>query len=127
MVHQYLGDTAEMIIGCQTEEVDIIVWSSQSHPVVKFSRMLSSICRHAKDFQQDDVSFVTVEEILTNIRPTRTLGMLLALALISTNPKARFQLSYPVYRVSGVRQRTFHLPDIGIRALQGHSRDDVGI
>ena len=39
----------------------------------------------------------------------------------------RFQLSYPVYRVSGVGQRQLHIPDIGIRALQGHSRDDVGI
>ena len=29
--------------------------------------------------------------------------------------------------MSGVGQRRFHVPDIGIRALQGHSRDDVSL
>ena len=61
----------------------------------------------------------------SNRKTTLTLGKLLA--LVYTNPKARFQLTYPVYRVSGVGQRKFHVPDIGIRALQGHSRDDVSL
>ena len=43
------------------------------------------------------------------------------------NPKARFQLTLPVYRVSGPSRRQYVLPDIGIRATQGHSlRDDMG-
>ena len=79
VVHQYLWDTAEMIEGCQTENVDIIDWNSQSHPVVKFSRMLSSICRHDKDFHCDDFSAVSLEEILTKRRTTLTPGKLLVL------------------------------------------------
>ena len=48
------------------------------------------------------------------------------LAEIYTNPKARFQLTSAVYRASGHGQRSFLVPEIGIRATQGHSRDDVG-
>ena len=43
------------------------------------------------------------------------------------NAKARFQLSFPVYRVSGQNRRQSVLSDIGIRATQGHSmRDGAG-
>ena len=114
-----------MIEGCQTENVDIIDWNSQNHQLVKFSRMLSSICRHDKDFLWDDFSFVSLAEILTKITTTLSPGKLLA--LVYTSLKARFQLSYPVYRVSGVGQKKFLIPDIGIRALQGHSRDGAGL
>ena len=69
--------------------------------------------------------FVSLEEILSQRKTTLTPGKLLA--LVYTNPKTRFQLTYPAYRVSGVGQRNFHIPDSEIRALQGHSRDDVGI
>ena len=86
--------------------------------------MLAGICRHDKDFHMDDLSFLSLEDMQTKRRTTLTPGKLLA--LVYTNPKARFQLSYPLYRVSGVGQRRFLIPDIGIRALQGHSRDDVG-
>ena len=50
VVYQYLWDTAELLEGCQTDSVDSIDWSNQSHRVVKFSRTFSSICRHDKDF-----------------------------------------------------------------------------
>ena len=43
---------------------------------------------------------------------------------VFTNPKAQFQFSFPVYRVSGPNRRQFVLPDIGIRATQGHSVGD---
>ena len=69
VVHQYLWDTAEMIEGCQAENVDIIDWNSQSHPVAKFSRVLSSICRHDKDFHWDDFSLVSLEEFLKKKGP----------------------------------------------------------
>jgi RNA:NAD 2'-phosphotransferase (TPT1/KptA family) len=50
-----------------------------------------------------------------------------SLNLVYTNPKARFQLTFLVYRVSGQGTRRFLLPEIGIRAVQGHSaRDDIG-
>jgi hypothetical protein len=65
VVHQYLWDVAEMIEGCQAENVDIINWNEQNHRVVRFNRMLSSICRHDKDFQWDTFNFSSVEEILT--------------------------------------------------------------
>ena len=65
VVHQYLWDAAEMIEGCQTENVDIINWNDQSHPVVRFSRMLTGLCRRDKDFHMDNLSFVCLEDILT--------------------------------------------------------------
>ena len=108
----------------KTENVDSINWNDQIYPGVRFSRMLTGICRHDNDFQWDDHSFVSLDEILAKRRATLTLGKLLA--LVYTNPKARFQLSYPVYRVSGVGQKRFVIPDTGIRALHGRSRDGVG-
>ena len=62
---------------------------------------------------------------MTKRKRTLTLGKLLA--LVFTNPKARFQVSYPVYSVSGAGQRKFLIPETGIRALQCHSPDDVGL
>ena len=50
---------------------------------------------------------------------TLRLGKLLA--LVYTNPKARFDVSCAVW------DRKFLIPDIGIRALPDHSRDDVGL
>ena len=46
---------------------------------------------------------------------------------ILAKPKAQFQVSFLVYRVIGPNQKQFVLPDIGLRAIQGHSvRDDLG-
>ena len=44
------------------------------------------------------------------------------------NPKARFELSYPVYRVRGQGSRKLRvLPEFGIRATQGHvARPEIG-
>ena len=66
---------------------------------------------------------IGLEDIFKTRHNNLTPGQLLA--VIYTNPKARFQLSYHVCRVIGVGQK-FLIPDIGIRALQGHSRDAVG-
>ena len=45
-----------------------------------------------------------------------------------TKLKTRFQFSYPVYRVSGTSRKQFVMPDIGFRAVQGHStRRDIGL
>ena len=43
------------------------------------------------------------------------------LLAILTNHKARVQISYQVYRVSGAGRRLFYMHDIGLRAIQGHS------
>ena len=73
----------------------------------------------------DSEGFVRLPDIMnfkTNLQtPTKLLNA------VFTNQNARFQLSFPVYRVSGPTRKRFVLPDIGIRATQGHSvRDDVG-
>ena len=50
------------------------------------------------------------------------------LIAIFGNPKQRFQVSFPVYRVSGTNRKQYVMPDLGIRAVQGHStRGDVGL
>ena len=50
------------------------------------------------------------------------------LIAVFTNPKARYQFSYPAYRVSGTSRKLFVMPDIGLRAVQGHStRGDVSL
>ena len=72
----------------------------------------------------DEFGFINLEDILIKRTNTLTPGNLLA--LLSTNPKARLKLTFPVYRVSGLGQRSFLIPDIGIRATQGHSRDVAG-
>ena len=47
--------------------------------------------------------------------------------VVFNNPNAKFQFSFPVYRMSGRSRRQYVLPDIGIRAAQIHSlRDDIG-
>ena len=60
-----ISGTAELLDGCATDNADVIDGHNGSHPVVKFSRMLASICRHDKDFRWDDDSFVSLEEMLT--------------------------------------------------------------
>ena len=50
------------------------------------------------------------------------------LAAIFGNPKQRFQVSCPVYRVSGTNRKQYVMPDIGLRAVQGRStRGDVNL
>ena len=41
VVQQYLWDTAELLEECCTDNVAVIDWNHQSHPVVKFSRTLA--------------------------------------------------------------------------------------
>ena len=85
VVQQYLLAVAEMIEGCQTDNVDIITWNEQSHPVVRCSRMLSSIGRHDKDFRMDTFSAISLLVILTKRKSTLTPGTLLA--LVCTAPR----------------------------------------
>ena len=42
------------------------------------------------------------------------------LLAVFTNSKARFQVAFPVYRVSGTSRKQFVMPEIGLRAIQGH-------
>ena len=44
------------------------------------------------------------------------------------NPKQRFQVPFPVYRVSGTNRKQYVMPDIGLRSVQGHStRGDISL
>ena len=48
--------------------------------------------------------------------------------VVLSNPKARCQFSCPVSRVSGTNRKQVVMPDIGLRAVQGHStRRDIGL
>ena len=53
----------------------------------------------------------------------------LLVAVCFANPKNNaFKCLCPVYRVSGTSRKQFVMPDIGLRAVQGHStRSDVGL
>ena len=77
----------------------------------------------------DSEGFVRLSELM-NIRNCLVSSMLTPaklLVAVFSNPKARFQFSFPVYRVSGTSRKHFVMPDIGLRAVQGHStRKDIG-
>ena len=60
VAQQYLWDTAELLEGCNTDNVDVIDWNNKNHPVVKFSRMLALVYTN-KDVRWDDDSFVTLK------------------------------------------------------------------
>ena len=50
------------------------------------------------------------------------------LVAIFGNPKQRFQVYFPTYRVSGSSRKQYVMPDIGLRAVQGHStRGDISL
>ena len=113
-----------MIEGGRTENIDRIDGNDNRLPTVRLIRPLSRICRRDKSFQMDTGGYINLEDILSGQQHTLTPRKLLA--VIYTNPKARFQLTFPVYRVSGHGQRSFPTPGIGIRATC-HSREDVGL
>ena len=55
-------------------------------------------------------------------------SLLTLLVASFSNPKQRFQLSFQVYRVSGSSRKQYVMPDIGLRAVQGHStRGDISL
>ena len=68
----------------------------------------------------------SLEDILVQ-RPRVMCTPAKLLADVYVNPKARFQLCYPVYRVCGQGSKLFRVPEIGIRALQGRAaKPDLG-
>ena len=79
---------------------------------------------HDKSFQVETGGCINLEDIL-NGRHQMTPGKLMV--VIYTDPTARLQLTFPADRVSSHGLRRFLVPEIGIRATQGHSlREDVG-
>ena len=78
----------------------------------------------------DSEGFVRLSELMSVnnsiVNSLRNKAKLLV--AIFANPKQRFQVSFPVYRVSGTSRKQFVMPDIGLRAAQGHStRSDIGL
>ena len=125
MTYQDMWDLAMMIERCRTDNVDQIDRDDSRLPTVRLSRSLSNICRRDTNLTMGAGRYISLEDILMSRQNNLTLGKLLA--VIYTSPKARFQISFRVYCVSGQGQRRFLAPVIGIRATQGHFRDDVGL
>ena len=93
VVHQYLLDVAMVIEGRLTDNGDTINWNEPSLPTVRLSRTVTGICRRGQHLKMDDFGFISLEDIQTTGQNTLTPGRLLA--VIYTNPKARFQLTFP--------------------------------
>ena len=91
----------------------------------KLSKTLSHYLRHLPIVTYDSDGFVSISRIMSFKANLQTPAELIN--AVCNNPKARFQISFPVYRMSGPNRRQYVLPDIGIRATQGQSlRDDIG-
>ena len=89
------------------------------------SKTLSHFLRQSPTVTYDSEGLVSISEIMSFKANLHTPAKLIN--AVCTIPKARFQFSFPVYRVSGPIRRQYVIPDIGIRAIQGHSvRDDIG-
>ena len=94
------------------------------------SKNLFDFLRHSAEERYDSEGLVRLSELrsikisIVNslINPAKFL------VAIFDRPKQRFQVSFPVYRVSGTSRKQVVMPDIGRRAVQGHStRSDIGL
>ena len=94
------------------------------------SRNGSYVLRHSADVHYGSEGFVRLSELMRikNRIVNSLLNPAKLLVAIFANPKQRFQVSFPVYRVSGTSRKQFVMPDIGLRTVQGHStRSDFGL
>ena len=74
----------------------------------------------------DSNGFVSIKDIWDARWKLHTPGNLLN--IVYSLPKTRFQHAFQVYRVSGQGLSQFLLPEIGTRAVQGHStRNDMSV
>jgi len=85
------------------------------------SRNIIHFLRHSSEVRYDSEGFVRLSELMniTNCLVSSLLTPAKLLVAVFSNPKARFQFSYPVYRVTGTNRKQFVMPDIGLRAVQG--------
>ena len=126
-VNQYLCELALISEGAQNNIVAFIPCNAPRDLVLSLIRSLLQACRHDRSFTPDHQAFISLKDVrLQRARIMCTPAKLPA--GVYDNPKARFQLSFPVYRVSGQGNRSFVVPAIGIRAFQCHSmRPDLGL
>ena len=86
--------------------------------------------RHSAEVRYDSEGFVRLSELMSvkNSIVNSLLTPSRVLIAILGNPKQRFQVSFPLCRVSGTSRKQHVMPDIGLRAVQGHStRGDVSL
>ena len=84
---------------------------------------LSYVLRHSAEVRYDSESCVRLSELMSArhsivnnlLTPSQLLVAMFA------NPNQRFQVSFPTYRMSGSSRKQYVMPDIGLRAVQGHS------
>ena len=110
-----------MLDGCSTENTDNIIWDFTRLPVVNLSPSLAAICRRDKSYKPDARAYINREDIRT--RRSNALTPRKLLAVVYSNPKSRFKLTFPVNRTSGHRSRRVLVPEIGIRAAQESAVD----
>ena len=94
------------------------------------SKNLTYVLQHSAEVLYSSEGFVRLSELMStkNSIVNSLLNATKLLLAIFANPKQHFQISFPVYRVSGTNRKTFVMPDIGLQAVQGHStRSDVGL
>ena len=94
------------------------------------SRNLSFVLRHSAEVRYDSEGFARLLDLMS-ARHSVVNNLLTPsklLVAIFANPKQRFQVSFPTYRVSGSSRKQYVMPDIGLRAVQGHStRGDTSL
>ena len=75
-------------------------WSSPDTASGKMSRFLSAICRRSTDYKRDEQLFIDLFDVVSTKK--WKLGIPEDfLATVFDNPKARFEITFCMYRVSG--------------------------
>ena len=89
-----------------------------------------NFCGTQLQFRYDSEGIVRLSELM-RVKHSIANSLLTPSQLpiaIFRNPNQRFQVSFPAYRVSGTSRKQYVMPDIGLRAVQGHStRGDVSL
>ena len=117
-----------LLEGLSAESETLVNWDHQSDVVVRMSRNLSYVLRHSAEVRYDSEGFVRLLELMNARRSVVNKLLTPSKLLVATfaNPKQRVQVSFPTYRVSGSGLKQYVMPDIGHRAVQGHStRGDI--
>ena len=106
-------------------------------PIGRITRMLLSewvkpvlFLSHSAEVRYESEGFVRLSELMS-VKHSIVNSLLTPsklLVAIFGNPKQRFQVPFPTYRVSGTSRKQYVMPDIGLRAVQGHStRGDISL
>jgi len=115
-VEHYLWKIAQFLEGCTSTTASFPDLDSSDSQATRISKYFSTITRHNTNYQRDDQFFVSLYDVIDGAR-WKLIGPEDFLVTVFMNPKARFELTYPEYRVSGQDKV---VPYIYIRATQGH-------